>query len=107
MIKLTENARQAIEKLRRNHPGKNYFRVGVAGGGCSGKSYVLRFETGPEEDDVVYSDGVSVPILIDPKSEVVLEGTELDYVSGGLLGGKFQFKNPNASHTCGCGESFA
>lgn len=107
MIKVTENAKSQVEKLiAEQHPGQNAFiRVGVKGGGCSGLSYVLDFDTLVREDDKVFEDK-GVRIVVDKKSFLYLIGTELDF-SGGLNGKGFQFINPNANRTCGCGESFS
>jgi iron-sulfur cluster assembly protein len=79
--------------------------VGVKGGGCSGMSYELGFDNIPQEGDNIVEDN-SIKIVIDKKSFLYLFGTELDF-SDGLNGKGFQFINPNASRTCGCGESFA
>ena len=80
-------------------------RVSVVGGGCSGFSYQLGFDEQAREDDQVREyDGVRV--LVDPSSAQYLAGTEIDFVSR-LHGGGFQFSNPKATHTCGCGSSFA
>jgi iron-sulfur cluster assembly protein len=80
--------------------------VGVKGGGCSGLSYVMDFDTTIEStDETVAIDG-GLKVVIDRKSVLYLYGTELDY-SDGLNGKGFQWVNPNASRTCGCGESFA
>jgi iron-sulfur cluster assembly protein len=79
-------------------------RLGVRTTGCSGMAYVLEFvDELTAEDTLFISRGVKV--MIDPKSIVYLDGTELDYVKEGLNEG-FQFKNPNAKNECGCGESF-
>ncbi len=84
----------------------HYLRVGVKGGGCSGLSYVMDFDdTKTEIDEIVEVDGI-LKVLIDQKSVLYLYGTELQYTSG-LNGKGFQWVNPNASRTCGCGESFA
>ena len=79
-------------------------RLGVRTTGCSGMAYVLEFVDKLTAGDTLFvSRGVKV--VIDPKSIVYLDGTELDYVKEGLNEG-FQFKNPNAKNECGCGESF-
>jgi iron-sulfur cluster assembly protein len=84
---------------------KPYVRVSVKGGGCSGLSYDLSFDNTQESTDTLAEDK-GVKILIDRKSLLYLIGTELDF-SDGLNGKGFQFVNPNASRTCGCGESFS
>ena len=82
-----------------------FVRVAVKGGGCSGLSYDLSFDTEQQPADTL-AENRGVKILIDNKSLLYLFGTELDF-SDGLNGKGFQFINPNASRTCGCGESFA
>ncbi len=95
--------RQAIidEKLSAD----TFLRIGVQGGGCSGLSYVLSFDEERREDDIVV-EVEGARLLLDPKSEAVLRGTELDFTSG-LNGKGFVFNNPNATGTCGCGSSFS
>lgn len=107
MITVTEKAKaKAIELMaKENKPGTAFIRVGVEGGGCSGLSYKLEFDTEPKPDDKMFEDK-GVKIVCDKKSFLYLVGTELDF-SDGLNGKGFQFHNPNASRTCGCGESFA
>ena len=86
-------------------PDTHYLRVGVKGGGCSGLSYDLSFDTDQQPNDTLAEDK-GVKILVDNKSLLYLFGTELEF-SDGLNGKGFQFINPNASRTCSCGESFA
>ncbi len=87
-------------------PDTHHLRVGVKGGGCSGLSYVMDFDDTIETtDEVVEVDG-GLKVVIDKKSVLYLFGTQLTY-SDGLNGKGFQWENPNASRTCGCGESFA
>lgn len=88
-----------------NKPEGTFIRVGVSGGGCSGLTYDLTFDHVLKSDDQVFEDK-GIKIVVDRKSFLYLVGTELDY-SGGLNGKGFVFKNPNASRTCGCGESFS
>jgi len=106
MITVTENAaikvKSLIEESGHTTP---YLRVAVKGGGCSGLSYDLSFDTEQQPSDTL-AENNGVKILIDNKSLLYLFGTELDF-SDGLNGKGFQFINPNASRTCGCGESFA
>jgi iron-sulfur cluster assembly protein len=107
MITVSDNAKSFIQnQLDSEYPGGNHFvRVGVKGGGCSGLEYELNFDNQQREGDEVYEDK-GVKIVVDMKSLLYLYGTELDY-TGGLNGKGLVFKNPNASRTCGCGESFA
>ncbi len=79
-------------------------RMAVKGGGCSGLSYVLDFDRERDGDNVVEQDGVR--FYMDRKSTIYLKGIVLDYKEG-LKGKGFVFTNPNASSTCGCGESFS
>jgi iron-sulfur cluster assembly protein len=107
MITVSENAKQhAIELMKaENRPEGSFIRVGVEGGGCSGLSYMLEFDDKMKEGDQAFEDK-GIKIVVDRKSFLYLVGTELEY-SGGLNGKGFVFKNPNASRTCGCGESFS
>ena len=107
MITVSESAKDKVFSLMKeeNRPADSLIRVGVAGGGCSGLSYQLEFDTTLREGDRVFEDK-GVKIAVDKKSFLYLVGTELDY-TGGLNGKGFVFNNPNASRTCGCGESFA
>jgi len=87
-------------------PDTHNLRVGVKGGGCSGLSYTMDFDdTITDMDEVVEVDG-GLKVVIDKKSVLYLFGTQLTY-SDGLNGRGFAWENPNASRTCGCGESFA
>jgi len=106
MITVTETASKKIHELI-NQSGFNkpYLRVGVKGGGCSGLTYELEFDTDKKQGDELFEDK-NVKILVNMKSLLYLFGTELEF-SDGLNGKGFQFINPNANRTCGCGESFA
>lgn len=84
---------------------KDFVRVGVKSGGCSGLSYELKFDKLQSDSDKVF-EANSIKIIVDKKSFLYLVGTTLDF-SGGLNGTGFVFKNPNANRTCGCGESFS
>jgi len=108
MIKVSEQAKQKVVSLMGEdgfNPESDFVRVGVKSGGCSGLSYDLKFDNQALEEDKVFEDN-GVRILVDKKSFLYLVGTTLEY-SGGLNGSGFVFNNPNASRTCGCGESFA
>src|SRR3954470_24703113 len=107
MITVTENAKiHAIDLIKsENRPEDSFIRVGVDGGGCSGLTYKLEFDHQVKPDDKVFEDK-GMKIVCDKKSFLYLIGTELDY-SDGLNGKGFAFHNPNASRTCGCGESFS
>ncbi len=80
-------------------------RLGVQGGGCSGMSYVIRFETQPHERDRIF-EFQDVRVFIDPKSFIYLSGMTLDYEET-LMRQGFVFNNPNATKSCGCGTSFS
>ena len=84
---------------------KHFLRVGVKGGGCSGLSYELAFDNVEQEGDHMFETS-GIKVRIDKKSFLYLVGTELNYTDG-LNGKGFEFINPNASRTCGCGESFS
>ncbi len=107
MITVTENARdRAITLIKEeNRPADTFIRVGVESGGCSGLSYKLEFDNNLQPTDQVFEDK-GIKIVVDKKSFLYLVGTELDYTTG-LNGKGFVFVNPNASRTCGCGESFS
>jgi len=107
MISVTDKARQRLINLR-SEEGKSHdhnIRVSVKGGGCSGLMYDLGFDEEIKPADQIFEDK-GIKILVDKKSLLYLLGTTLDF-SDGLNGKGFQFVNPNASRTCGCGESFS
>ncbi len=106
-IKVSEKAAKEINKIKseNNIPDSYGLRVGVKGGGCSGLTYTLGFDTDAKEgDSVIEQNGIK--LLVDGKSLFYLSGTELDFTDG-LNGRGFVFNNPNATKTCGCGESFS
>lgn len=107
MIKVSETAKEEVARLMGENKvaTDSFIRVGVKGGGCSGLTYEMDFDTQLKEDDKVFEDQ-GVKIVVDKKSFLYLVGTTLDF-SGGLNGKGFSFVNPNASRTCGCGESFS
>ena len=106
-VELTEAAARQVKELKQqqNLPETAFLRMGVRGGGCSGLSYLLEFdsELGPH-DKQFEIDGVTV--VVDRKSYLYLNGATLDYVKQGLTGG-FTFINPQAKSSCGCGTSFS
>jgi iron-sulfur cluster assembly protein len=106
MITVTESAAKKLSSLIEESGFQTpYVRVAVKGGGCSGLSYDLSFDTDKQPNDTLAED-MGVKILVDNKSLLYLFGTQLEF-SDGLNGKGFQFINPNASRTCGCGESFS
>jgi iron-sulfur cluster assembly protein len=107
MVTVTDKAKQKVEELmsEANLDNSYFLRVSVKGGGCSGLSYNMDFDNESQTGDQVFEDK-GLKIVLDMKSFLYLAGTELDF-SDGLNGKGFNFINPNASRTCGCGESFS
>ncbi|MGY3052130.1 iron-sulfur cluster assembly protein [Pedobacter sp. UYEF25] len=107
MITITDKAKEKISHLMQDAAmGEDYFiRVSVKGGGCSGLSYKLDFDNEVKTGDQFFEDR-GIKIALEMKSFLYLAGTELDFTEG-LTGKGFNFINPNASRTCGCGESFS
>jgi iron-sulfur cluster assembly protein len=108
MIKVSDTAKKKIIDLMSDDgfdAAHDYVRVGVKSGGCSGLSYDLKFDKTKGEDDKIFVDN-DITIAVEKKSFLYLAGTILEF-SGGLNGKGFVFNNPNASRTCGCGESFS
>ncbi|WP_237386062.1 iron-sulfur cluster assembly protein IscA [Xenorhabdus sp. Sc-CR9] len=103
-ISLTESAAQRILSFLDNRGKGVGLRLGVRTSGCSGMAYVLEFADVVNEEDQIFEDK-GVKVIIDGKSILYLDGTELDFVQEGLNEG-FKFNNPNVSSECGCGESF-
>ncbi len=104
VVSITEAAAQEVQRLLTEEPGKEGLRIEIRGGGCSGMSYGMSFDTKQEKDHVVEMHGIKV--FVDPKSAIYLKGTVLDYQSG-LQGKGFVIKNPQAKGSCGCGNSFS
>ena len=106
-ITISEKAATHVRRLRTDNslPDDYGLRVSVVGGGCSGLSYQMDFDNEEQPGDQVFEDK-GLAIKVNLKSFLYLAGTELDY-SDGLNGKGFHFVNPNASRSCGCGESFA
>ena len=106
MVNISNEAKEELFKLMRLEGGtKEYVRVGVKSGGCSGLSYKLDFDSSVLKTDKVFNSN-GITLLVDESSYLYIVGTTLTF-SGGLNGKGFSFNNPNASRTCGCGESFA
>lgn len=107
MITVSEKAREKVFKLKQDAQLDDSFRLraSVAGGGCSGLSYQLDFDDEVKPMDQEFEDK-GVKVVVDMKSFLYLAGTELDF-SDGLNGKGFYFNNPNATRTCGCGDSFS
>jgi iron-sulfur cluster assembly protein len=103
-ISLSEAAASRVKAFLDNRGKGVGLRLGVKTTGCSGMAYVLEFVDEINDEDEVFEHS-GVKVIIDPKSLVYLDGTQLDYVKEGLNEG-FEFNNPNAKSECGCGESF-
>ncbi|MFN7900215.1 MAG: HesB/IscA family protein [Synechococcaceae cyanobacterium] len=111
-ILISDAAMRQLAQLIRQQGDDRVLRVGVRSGGCSGMSYTMDFVAADQirADDEVYTyeaaDAPSFRVVSDPKSLLYIYGMQLDF-SSALIGGGFNFTNPNASQTCGCGSSFA
>lgn len=109
MVTVSEKALEKVLSLMKEENlslDTHFLRVGVKGGGCSGLSYKMDFDDKLDQYDEVWETGNGLRVVVDRKSYIYLFGTELDY-SDGLNGKGFHWHNPQASRTCGCGESFA
>jgi iron-sulfur cluster assembly protein len=106
LVTVTERAQREMRAIfaRDQAPGVDGIRLGVIGGGCSGLSYQMELSERRPNDAVLEFEGFNV--LLDPKSTIYLKGITLDF-NDGLQGRGFVFGNPNATNTCGCGESFS
>lgn len=104
-ITLTDNAADRVRNFLEQRGKGLGLRLGVKTTGCSGMAYVMEYVDELEEGDQVFEDK-GVKIIINPKSLVYLDGTELDFSKEGLNEG-FKFSNPNEKDRCGCGESFS
>lgn len=105
MVNVTPKAVAKIREAFAKEGVTGGLRLGVQGGGCSGLSYLLRFETQPRPTDNVF-DFEDVRIFVDPKSMLYLEGMTLDWKDSLIYSG-FEFENPHAKKSCGCGTSFS
>jgi len=103
-ITMTTAAADHVRKLLANRGKGLGLRLGVRTSGCSGMAYVMEFADELEAEDQVFEDQ-GVKVIVDPKSLLYLDGTEVDYAKEGLNEG-FKFNNPNVKDACGCGESF-
>lgn len=105
-VTLTASAKEEIKRLMNEAGFDNtrVLRIGVKGGGCSGMTYVLGFDTKTEKDESFDIEGI--PVIMERSHGIYLAGMEVDW-QGGLNSRGFTFNNPNASKTCGCGTSFA
>ncbi len=108
MITVSEKAKDKLLEFKKEqgYDDSYFVRVAVQGGGCSGLSYYLDFDNKSKEGDQEFDAGSDMKVVVDMKSYLYLHGTELEFTDG-LNGKGFQFYNPNATRTCGCGESFA
>lgn len=104
-ITFTQGAVNEIKRLmsQDGFDSEKFLRIGVKGGGCSGMSYVLDFDTKTDKDEYFEVDGI--PCIINPAHAIFLTNMEINF-EGGLNSRGFVFNNPNASTTCGCGSSF-
>ena len=103
-VTMTEAAAERVRKFLQSRGKGIGLRLGVKTSGCSGMAYVLEFVDETQGDDEVFN-VAGVNIIVDSKSLIYLDGTELDFVKEGLNEG-FKFNNPNKTGECGCGESF-
>ncbi|WP_218082732.1 HesB/IscA family protein [Anthocerotibacter panamensis] len=106
MITVTDSALAQVRRLRRKqNDDQMVLRLGVKNAGCSGMSYDMKLDRTVQPTDTVYEYG-DIQVVVEPEHLVYLDNLTLDY-SGDLMGGGFRFRNPNATHTCGCGSSFS
>ena len=103
-ITLTETAANRVQTFLKNRGKGIGLRLGVKTSGCSGMAYIMEFADEIQPEDTVFEDR-GVKVIIDAKSLLYLDGTEVDYTKEGLNEG-FKFNNPNEKDRCGCGESF-
>ncbi len=104
-ISITETAASHVARQLAERGRGLGIRVGITTTGCSGMAYVLEYADQLQEGDQVF-EAHGVKIVVDPKSLVYIDGTEMDFVKQGLNEG-FEFRNPNVKGECGCGESFS
>jgi iron-sulfur cluster assembly protein len=105
LISITESADKKLISLIDREQSGSMLRIKIVGGGCNGLSYKMNFTDDTKQGDILVQT-MSSQLLIDPKTALFIKGTLLDY-SHNLVGGGFQFNNPNAKASCSCGESFS
>ena len=105
LVSLTAAAGRKVLALIAREKQGDYLRVAIAGGGCNGLSYKLRFAAEPRRGDILV-ESAGVRVLVDAKTALYLRGTVVDF-SDRMIGGGFKFTNPNAKASCSCGESFS
>jgi iron-sulfur cluster assembly protein len=107
MIEITGSAARVIARqMTKQGLTDGGLRVAVKAGGCSGYSYVFRFEPGAKPTDQIFDGPDGVKVFVDPRSLALLDGTVLDFDEHNLMATNFILKNPNAKSACGCGTSF-
>ncbi len=104
LVRLTAPAGAKVAALIAREGQGDFLRVAITGGGCNGLSYKLRFAAEAKRGDILVR-SAGIPVLVDAKTALYLKGTELDF-SDKMIGGGFEFTNPNAKASCSCGESF-
>ena len=105
LIRITGSADEKLISLIDREQSGSMLRIKIVGGGCNGLSYKMNFTDDTKQGDILVQT-MSSQLLIDPKTALFIKGTLLDY-SHNLVGGGFQFNNPNAKASCSCGESFS
>jgi iron-sulfur cluster assembly protein len=105
LIRITKSADEKLINLIEREQSGTMLRIKIVGGGCNGLSYKMNFTDDTKQGDILVQT-MSSQLLIDPKTALYIKGTSLDY-SHNLVGGGFQFNNPNAKASCSCGESFS
>ena len=105
LISITESADKKLISLIDREQSGSMLRIKIVGGGCNGLSYKMNFTDDTKQGDILVQT-MSSQLVIDPKTALFIKGTLLDY-SHNLVGGGFQFNNPNAKASCSCGESFS
>lgn len=104
-IIISENAAKEIQKLIEQKPENKFFRIIVEGGGCSGFKYEFKLDQEKHNSDIIFEKN-NIKVAIDEISLSLMDGTELDYVET-MTSSEFELKNPNATSSCGCGQSFS